>query len=103
MITPKRSVKHAQLNRTTRACLAILMSIGLTGCATADPPPPVQLRPYLPTALPTFGEPVPVPVPRVGQDARDYAARAVAGLRIANNRLEMDRVFWEAVAREFSA
>jgi hypothetical protein len=44
-----------------------------------------------------------MPVPRAGQDARDYAARAIAGLRIANNRLEMDRLFWQAVEAEFGA
>jgi len=44
-----------------------------------------------------------MPVPRAGQDARDYAARAIAGLRIANERLKMDRQFWQAVEQEFGA
>ena len=73
-----------------------------TACATVDPPP-APLRPSLPSAPSSFGEPVLMPVPRAGQDARDYAARAIAGLRIANNRLEMDRLFWQAVEQEFGA
>ncbi len=44
-----------------------------------------------------------MPIPRAGQDARDYAARAIAGLRIANDRLKNDRLFWQSVEQEFGA
>jgi hypothetical protein len=59
-------------------------------------------KPTLPAAPAGFGEPVPVPVPRAGQDARAVAARAYGALRQANGRLEADRAFYDDVLTRFS-
>jgi len=59
-------------------------------------------KPTLPAPPAGFGEPVPVPVPRAGQDARAVAARAYGALRQANTRLEADGAFYADVRARFS-
>lgn len=61
----------------------------------------IDRKPTLPVAPAGFGEPVPVPVPRAGQDARAVAARAYGALRQANGRLEADRAFYDDVRTRF--
>ena len=84
--------------RAARTGLALWMLTMLAGCAASV----TDRKPILPAPPAGFGEPVAVPVPRAGQDARSVAARAFGALRQANGRLEADRAFYDDVRTRFS-
>ena len=72
------------------------------GCATSVPPAPQVIKVYLPPAPADFGRPVDVRPPRIGEDARAFAAREKVGRLTANQRLENDRRFYDSVQKKFS-
>ena len=80
---------------------AILVASALTGCATA--PGPIASAPILPAAPANFGKPVAVRAPKVGEDARVYAARERAGRLTANRRLGDDAAFYSGVVTTLGA
>jgi hypothetical protein len=80
--------------------LAIIV-LGLAGCV-GDPAPNVT-APILPGAPTDFGKPVAVRAPKVGEDARVYAARERAGRLTANQRLVNDAAFYADVVSKFGA
>ena len=73
----------------------------LTGCVTSAPPPQI-IRPELPAAPETFGAPIPLPVPRKGDNPKLFAFKALAAAREANLRLEHDRDFYVSVLQRYS-
>lgn len=76
----------------------------LGGCAGSVPPSPaVTERPNLPSRPAQFGQPVPVPDPRKGQDARAFAAETRKSVLEANQRLRNDDLFYTDVERDFGA
>ncbi len=56
----------------------------------------------LPAPPEKFGEPVPVPKPKVGQSLKVHALETRAAVLQANRRLESDREFYEDVRKGFS-
>jgi hypothetical protein len=68
-------------------------------CQTSGAPPS---RPFLPAAPSTFGQPVPVPKPVKGEDARVFAAKTRGALIDANGRLASDAAFYADVRGNFS-
>ena len=73
----------------------ILVALALAGCGEA--PVVSAPAPILPAAPTDFGKPVAVKPPKVGEDARVYAARERAGRLTANARLKNDGAFYADV------
>ncbi len=74
-------------------------AFGLSGCAGS--PTPIATAPILPGAPSDFGKPVAVRAPKIGEDARGYAARERAGRLTANRRLANDAAFYADVVSKF--
>lgn len=87
--------------RRHRFVLAILVAAALTGCAAT--PPVAPSAPVLPAAPANFGKPVAVRPPKVGEDARAYAARERAARFTANRRLTDDAAFYSGVVTTLGA
>ena len=85
--------------RLVRTLLAVLTPQIGAGCAAS--PPRLAAGDPLPAAPTFFGAPVAVPDPRLGEDARGYAARALGALGKANGRLAVDRAFYRDVRTGF--
>lgn len=56
----------------------------------------------LPAAPSDFGQPVPVPRAKVGDNAKAHAAKVTGALTRANRRLENDAAFYGDVRAKFS-
>ncbi|MGE3247845.1 MAG: hypothetical protein AB7J19_16075 [Beijerinckiaceae bacterium] len=69
----------------------------LTGCDGSEPDPssasPQGCTKVIPTEPASFGQPKVIPAPKIGEDARAYAARVVVSHGAANRRLENDKRF----------
>ena len=81
-----------------RMLLAVSAATMLSGCNPSAAPP---IRPNLPPASPDFGRPVPVPTPKVGQDARLFAGQNRKAVIEANQRLRNDAAFYRDVQEQF--
>lgn len=77
----------------------ILVALALAGCGEA--PVISAPAPVLPTAPTDFGKPVAVKPPKIGEDARAYAARERAARLTANRRLTNDAAFYADVVSKF--
>ena len=79
----------------------ILVVLALAGC---NETPVVSAPPAILPAPPSdFGKPVAVKPPKVGDDARGYAARERAGRLTANRRLANDAAFYADVRAKLGA
>ena len=88
-----------RLSRNALLIPAALLALGtLTACQPSAAPP---IRPNLPPASPDFGRPVPVPTPKVGQDARLFAGQNRKAVIEANQRLRNDAAFYRDVQEQF--
>ncbi len=84
-----------------RYLLLAMAALGLTGCV--GDPAPVATALIFPGAPVDFGKPVFVRPPKIGEDARVYAARERAGRLTANRRLADDAAFYADVAAKVRA
>ena len=103
--SPPPSRRNPPLPRrrlTLRLAAALFVSPLATSCATA-PSEPVLQRPVLPAPPESFGQPVAIPMPSVGLDARILAARRKAALLEANRRLLDAAAFYQQVIDLFGA
>ena len=88
-------------HRRPRFVFAILVVAALTGCA--ETPAIKASAPVMPAAPTNFGKPVAVRAPKVGEDARVYAARERAARFTANRRLTDDAAFYAGVVTAVGA
>lgn len=90
MITSRSSLRLAKMG-------AVFSALMMCAACAASP----EVRPALPAPPVNFGTSVPRPRIRVGDDARELAARSLRSLDEANSRLSNDRAFYNDVQSHF--